>query len=227
MNAEPYYIDFERKLIHRTTPTLAGILPASLFTCKDTSLPSAQKKSRSIAEPEVFERSFFHALQKARLKLAPCGVHIEVLARRKSGMLVFVYRPTLLKRVIQQKKVMAHLREHDYDTTSLSRCIEKLHHRICGTDMQDHLNKRCSFPHEIGFFLGYPYDDVMGFIKNHGERALYTGCWKVYARKREALACFCSYKTSTIAYKNLYDKGVSLKSLASVDECSSMEKLFA
>ncbi len=27
----------------------------------------------------------------------------------------------------------------------------------------------CEFPHEIGYFLGYPYDDVHEFIVQHGE----------------------------------------------------------
>ena len=38
-----------------------------------------------------------------------------------------------------------------------------------------------SFPHELGLLLGYPLDDVEGFIKNDGKNCLYTGYWKVYA----------------------------------------------
>ena len=38
-----------------------------------------------------------------------------------------------------------------------------------------------SFPHELGLLLGYPIDDVEGFIKNDGKNCLYTGYWKVYA----------------------------------------------
>ena len=37
------------------------------------------------------------------------------------------------------------------------------------------------FPHELGLLLGYPLDDVEGFIKNDGKNCLYTGYWKVYA----------------------------------------------
>ena len=84
--------------------------------------------------------------------------------------------------------------------------------------MQSQLTGGCSFPHEIGLFLGYPFDDVMGFIENRGENFLCSGCWKVYAKERDALACFCSYKDCTALYENLFAEGVSLECLASVDE---------
>lgn len=36
------------------------------------------------------------------------------------------------------------------------------------------------FPHEMGIFLGYPIEDVVGFIENKGKNFLCTGYWKVY-----------------------------------------------
>ena len=77
---------------------------------------------------------------------------------------------------------------------------------------------RCSFPHEIGFFLGYPYEDVIGFIANEGENFLCSGCWKVYAKERDAQTCFCCYKNCTNMYQQLFDEGVSIECLAAVDE---------
>ena len=105
-----------------------------------------------------------------------------------------------------------------YDPSSLSACIEKLHKRICGTDLQSQMTGRCSFPHEIGFFLGYPYEDVIGFIDNEGENFLCSGCWKVYAKERDAQTCFCCYKNCTTMYQQLFDEGVSIECLAAVDE---------
>ena len=43
---------------------------------------------------------------------------------------------------------------------------------------------RC--PHEVGLFLGYPPEDVEGFIENKGQGALYSGLWKVYSNKENA-----------------------------------------
>jgi len=68
-------------------------------------------------------------------------VRIEVLARRTSGALVYVYRPRLLTRAIQQEQVAAFLTAEGYDPSSLSACIEKLHKRICGTDLQSQMSE--------------------------------------------------------------------------------------
>ena len=37
------------------------------------------------------------------------------------------------------------------------------------------------FPHEMGVLLGYPVEDVRGFMEQNGQNALYQGYWKVYA----------------------------------------------
>lgn len=36
------------------------------------------------------------------------------------------------------------------------------------------------FPHEMGLLLGYPPEDVEGFILQNGRNALCSGYWKVY-----------------------------------------------
>ena len=184
---------FERKLVHHCTPTLAALKPANLFTCRSTLSPTAVQHGR---------RPTAAALRDDQL----------------SDALVYVYRPRLLTRAIQQEQVAAFLTAEGYDPSSLSACIEKLHKRICGTDLQSQMTGRCSFPHEIGFFLGYPYEDVIGFIDNEGENFLCSGCWKVYAKERDAQTCFCCYKNCTTMYQQLFDEGVSIECLAAVDE---------
>ena len=213
-----YRLDFERKLIHHCTPVLAALKPANLFTCRDESVPGIRGNGPNPVDPHEYQDSFSKALRTARVKLAPCGVRIEVLARRPAGPLIYVYRPHLLTLSIQQENVAAYLRKEGYDPSCLSTCIERLHRRICGTDVKSQLTGCCSFPHEIGFFLGYPYEDVVGFIENRGENFLCSGCWKVYAQERDAQACFCCYKNCTTVYECLFDEGGPLECLASLDE---------
>lgn len=75
--------------------------------------------------------------------------------------------------------------------------------------------------------MGYPYDDVVGFIENKGENSLCSGCWKVYSRARDAQACFCCYKTCTAAYEDLFDEGVPIDCLAALDENFPAQEAFA
>lgn len=198
----------ERKLVRHCTPTLAGLKPASLFT-----VPA--KAARTECEPRL--------LNACRARLEPRGVRLEVLARRDSGALLFVYRPALLTETILEPEVSSRLREAGYRPECLSSCIERLHHRICGTDLESALKNACEFPHEIGFFLGYPADDVVGFIENHGANSLCSGCWKVYANARDAQACFCRYKNCTDLYQSLFDGGATLEGLTALDVNVSAE----
>lgn len=218
----------ERKLVHHCSPTLAGLKPANLFVCREGIAAEADNRSHNdVAKKMRVSGSFAHELAICRKKLEPCGVRIEVLARRKTGLLLYVYRPTMLKANLAQPNVATYLQSEGYNPTDLSACITKLHRRICGTDLAATLSGSCAFPHEIGFFLGYPYDDVIGFIENKGENSLCTGCWKVYSRERDAQACFCCYKTCTAAYEDLFDEGVPIDCLACIDENFPAQEAFA
>ena len=50
------------------------------------------------------------------------------------------------------------------------------------------------FPHEMGLLLGYPVEDVEGFIENKGHNYLYAGYWKVYGHVEEKKALFNRYE---------------------------------
>lgn len=197
----------ERKIVRHCTPTLAGLKPANLFTIP---AKTAQKECDS------------GLLNTCRERLEPHGVRLEILARRDSGALLFVYRPTTLTANIQQADTASYLRKAGYDPDNLASCIERLHHRICGTDLESRLLGTCEFPHEIGFFLGYPFDDVVGFIENEGRHCLCSGCWKVYANARDAQACFCRYKNCTNLYQSLFDNGATLESLTAFDDLNQV-----
>lgn len=226
MGPRTFYSTLERKLVHHCSPTLAGLKPANLFVCREGIAADGDVCDNTTGlAPESC--SFAHELALCRKKLEPCGVRIEVLARRKTGLLLYVYRPTMLRDSLSQPSVARYLQREGYNPADLSACILKLHRRICGTDLAATLSGRCAFPHEIGFFLGYPYSDVVAFIENNGENSLCTGCWKVYSRERDAQACFCCYKTCTAAYEDLYNEGVPIDRLATLDENFPAEEAFA
>ena len=46
------------------------------------------------------------------------------------------------------------------------------------------------FPHEMGLFLGYPVEDVRGFMENEGKNFIYAGYWKVYENAEEKRRLF-------------------------------------
>jgi hypothetical protein len=49
------------------------------------------------------------------------------------------------------------------------------------------------FPHEIGLFLGYPVEDVLGFVRHKGRNYKLCGYWKVYGDVEQAKLRFRQY----------------------------------
>ena len=54
------------------------------------------------------------------------------------------------------------------------------------------------FPHEVGLFLGYPVEDVIGFIENKGKNCLCCGCWKCYSNACAAQKAFDKFRKMCI-----------------------------
>ena len=77
------------------------------------------------------------------------------------------------------------LKKYGYpESGGIDECLEHLSGRIRSSS---------DFPHEIGVFLGYPTEDVMGFIENKGENFKFCGCWKVYGCEQTARRTFSNY----------------------------------
>lgn len=69
------------------------------------------------------------------------------------------------------------------------------------------------FPDEIGLFLGYPPEDVRGFIENKAAGCKCVGCWKVYGDAEAARAVFAKYKKCTDVYRARFAEGRSVERL--------------
>ena len=86
-------------------------------------------------------------------------------------------------------------------------CVASLMRRLrqCAQD---------AFPHEIGLFLGYPPEDVAGFIEHKADGCKCVGCWKVYGDVQKATALFDRYKRCTTSYLNAWKHGKTVEQLA-------------
>ena len=128
MTSQPLCSTLERKLVHHCSPTLAGLKPAKLFVCRE-GLAADGEIGESTAGLAPESCAFSHELALCRKKLEPCGVRIEVLARRKTGLLLYVYRPTMLRNSLAQPKVAHYLRR------------EGLHHEVASSHLRHRLGR--------------------------------------------------------------------------------------
>jgi len=175
----------ERAIIDHASPTLARLKLGNLF---------------NYPVNENFDTEFADLQALLRGK----GVALSVLRQTRDKALVYVYRADGLARALRNDGVRRLLQSCGYARFDVSGALEALKSRLNDAD---------AFPHEIGVFLGYPLEDVLGFIENGGRNCLACGCWKVYANECEALAAFKRYEKCKSVYQRLFASGCPLSRL--------------
>jgi len=177
----------EEYVIRNCAPTLAGIKTGSLFTCPVSSDASLRASLRSLNQ----------RLSKKGLRLIPLRI-------TESSALIYVFRPCKLCEDLKNAGAVQLLSCLGYSTDSFVRCIQHLIRRIRQEDV---------FPHEIGLFLGYPPEDVHGFIENNSCNHKCVGCWKVYGDEEEAKKRFVQYKKCNRIYWEKWCNGRNIEQL--------------
>lgn len=121
-----------------------------------------------------------------------------ILIEQETQYTIYVYN-SKLKDYISSNAVQNFLKSYQYPNT-FELCIQELKKR---------LNTK-NFPHEIGVFLGYPLDDVIGFIEH--KPYYLVGDWKVYQNVNEAKKQFDLFKqTKTSVYKGYKQDKIEMR----------------
>lgn len=178
----------EEILIQHCSPTLAGIKPASLI--------HLHYENHSEAEQDI-------RMMNVHL-FTPKGLRGIPMRYETGGVLLYLYRPDYLALVLSKKEVKEYLQSLGYRWNSIAECVAELALRV---------QQEGDFPHEIGLFLGYPLEDVVGFTQHRGKECKCSGYWKVYGDQERASCTFEQYRSCTRRYVRSWERGVSLDSL--------------
>lgn len=128
------------------------------------------------------------------------GIKISVL-KKDTKTLVYVYRVKKLENDLFNPTIKQFLKQFGYDYDTTLEAIEHLKQRI---------KTSSDFPHEIGLFLGYPFEDVKSFIKYSGKNYKICGCWKVYSDEKSSLKAFEKFNKCKENYLKQWLKGSDL-----------------
>ena len=151
---------FERELAQHCSPAMAGIKPANIVTF--------------LSEVGEERNSLYHLIHIYSRRFWSQDLRFQILCECPRRILLMVYRSSLLEAQVNQPSVKRLLEKEGYRLGRISEMVEQVGERIKQAG-------QCQFPHEIGVFLGYPLEDVKGFIENKGKNFLYSGYWKVYS----------------------------------------------
>lgn len=135
------------------------------------------------------------------------GIYFHIIAKRERTSSILCFRKDLLQKSLSYEKTKCFLKTCGYDTSNIDSCTSCLKKRLLENE----------FPHEIGFFLGYPYEDVRGFIENKGRNYLYSGYWKVYKDKEDKCKLFNLYEKIRRIYIQTNGNKYKLMKLVEID----------
>lgn len=178
----------EEMLIRHCSPTLAGIKTGNIFNCTYNNIDD-----------------LLIEIRKLNRRLSKKGLRILPLRILDSTALIYVFRPIKLKKDLLHSDAYSLLSNHGYEAKNPSKCVTLLRARL-----KDNTE---GFPHEIGLFLGYPPEDVRGFIENNAKDSKTVGCWKVYGDEEAAKKTFSRYKKCTKLYMKQYTRGRKIDKL--------------
>ena len=178
---------FEQYLVRYSAPTLAGLKTASLFRY-----------------PAENREELTSSLEQYNALLIEKGVRIQCICSCPGKVLIYVYRPVRLAADLSHPVAREHLERIGYPCDDPANAVEALSERV---------RRSADFPHEVGFFLGYPAEDVVGFIRYGGGRSKCSGCWQVYHDVESAQRQFERIHKCIRVYCRCYDSGSTVSRL--------------
>ena len=174
----------ERAIIDHASPTLARLKLGNLFN-------------------HAMGTDFLAEFATLGRELEDKGVTMTILKAVNGKALIYIYRSADLEKVLMCEDVRQLLSACGYSRFDVSGVLDTLKARLNDID---------TFPHEIGVFLGYPLEDVKGFIENCGRQCKLCGMWKVYGDVERAKEMFERYDQCRIYLCRELEKGKQLRS---------------
>ncbi len=173
--------NIETQMVLQCSPVIAGLKASNLLIIKNDDVYYVKK---IIGATNLSYCMLFNTEQKTMLLL---------------------YDKSLLNTYLSQEKVIIFLKDKGYENGGLNKILPvfKIHYEAYKTGGQE-------FPHEMGLLLGYPIEDVEGFIKNKGKNSLYTGYWKVYEALPEKIHLFSVFESARETFIQMLINGANI-----------------
>ncbi len=116
-------------------------------------------------------------------------ISVYPLLETEEKVVMLLYQKKPLEKYISMCRVKKLLEEEGYKDLSLDAVLPVFCERY-----ENYEEGKADFPHELGLLLGYPPEDVEGFIRHRGKNSLCTGYWKVYENREEKQRLFEKYE---------------------------------
>lgn len=150
--------------------------------------------------------------------VAESDISMYTLGTTKGRVNVLLYDRKRLQEFLLRDGVSRLLMRFGYESTQLEEVLEVFRVRY-----QKYLRSRYGlkddrewFPHEMGLLLGYPPEDVEGFIANEGRNCLCSGYWKVYEDAERKKRMFRSFERAEEKLIGLLSDGIHMRDIMGI-----------
>lgn len=188
---------FALTLVRSAGTVLVGEKPAALFSFF-SGCPRAACCSHGCVS------SVIHTFARA---LPAHGVRLEILGSREGRFSLLAWRPRLVGEILRDQARTAFLAAAGYDTSGAEALVASFSRRLAAY----YAGQTRSFPHEVGILLGYPLEDVLGFMG--GGEETYRGQWRVFGDADAARRRFERLEQAERLCRARYAAGETLASL--------------
>lgn len=145
-------------------------------------------------------------IAKMKQILLHSDVEYRILSVKGGKATILLFRREGLERYFADADVRKLLQRLGYQEESLPAMLFCFQKRYIA-----YQKKEGGFPHEMGIFLGYPVEDVAGFIRHQGKAFLYNGYWKVYESPQKKAFLFQQFDRAQKILVEHISKGGGLR----------------
>lgn len=164
-------IDFKRlefTFVYQCAPVIAGLKISNLLIVERSQLKAAVGLIREF------------------------GLSAFLLYGTINRLSILVFNGKRLEDYLMKNENLRFLENLGYEEISVNNVLRKISGKYA-----EYMNQTSTFPDELGIALGYPTEDVLGYMENNGRDYLLNGYWKVYSSAEEKAELFRSFDEIT------------------------------
>lgn len=186
--------DIELQLAMQCAPLIAGL-----------------KISNLLILPDCYEGLVGTILTKT-------GISYYRLLKTREKITFLLFRREQLAEFLERAEVRETFIKEGYQRFWLGGILRNFQLRY-----QAYMDGKMGFPHEMGLLLGYPVEDVRGFVENEGKNFLYSGYWKVYDNMEEKISLFQKFEYARDHLVRLVYTGVRMTDIIGIYEKNRLQ----
>ncbi|MBR6696825.1 MAG: DUF3793 family protein [Lachnospiraceae bacterium] len=153
----------------------------------------------------------FDKLEDLNELLKHTDICIYHLTETENRAYVLLYNESDLQAYLNNQETKGFMQTLGYMSNDVAAVLPEFKRRY-----SNYMKTKCDFPHEMGILLGYPLEDVVGFIVNEGKNFLCTGYWKVYKNANEKQKIFRKYEMVRETMIHLISHGLRIEEIIDI-----------